>query len=96
MPWSIKQVTRRQGSSRDLAQISAAEPRCNCSESARRHDGRVDDLQMYSPEIGTGYVMMFSVAEDARSRLHGTTLGELLQGRITRLSDRKPPSWSIG
>ena len=58
--------------------------------------GEVTNLQMYSPEIVTGYVMLFNVAEDAHSRLHGTTWGELLKRRITRLSDRKPPSWSIG
>ena len=58
--------------------------------------GEVTNLQMYSPEIVTGYVMLFNVAEDAHSRLHGTTWGELLERRITRLSDRKPPSWSIG
>ena len=58
--------------------------------------GEVTNLQMYSPEIVTGYVMLFNVAEDAHSRLHGTTWGELLKRRIARLSDRKPPSWSIG
>ncbi len=58
--------------------------------------GEVTNLQMYSPEIVTGYVMLFNVAEDAHSRLHGTTWGDLLKRRITRLSDRKPPSWSIG
>ncbi len=58
--------------------------------------GEVTNLQMYSPEIVTGYVMLFNVAEDAHSKLHGSTWGELLKRRITRLSDRKPPSWSIG
>lgn len=37
--------------------------------------GEVTNLQMYSPEIVTGYVMLFNVAEDAHSRLHGATWG---------------------
>lgn len=41
--------------------------------------GEVTNLQMYSPEIVTGYVMLFNVAEDAHSRLHGTTWGDLLK-----------------
>ena len=58
--------------------------------------GEVTNVQMYSPEIVTGYIMLFNVAEDSYSRLHGSTWSELLRNRITRLSDRRPPSWSIG
>ena len=58
--------------------------------------GEVTNVQMYSPEIVTGYVVLFNVAEDSYSRLHGSTWAELLRRRITRLSGRRPPSWSIG
>ena len=58
--------------------------------------GEVTNVQMYSPEIVTGYIMLFNVAEDTYSSLHGGTWSELLKRRITRLSGRRPPSWSIG
>ena len=58
--------------------------------------GEVTNVQMYSPEIVTGYIMVFNVAEDALSPLHGCSWSELLRRRITRLSGRRPPSWSIG
>ena len=58
--------------------------------------GEVTNVQMYSPEIVTGYIMLFNVAEDSYSPLHGSTWADLLKSRITRLSGRQPPSWSIG
>ena len=58
--------------------------------------GEVTNVQMYSPEIVTGYIMLFNVAEDSYSPLHGSTWADLLRSRITRLSGRRPPSWSIG
>ena len=58
--------------------------------------GEVTNVQMYSPEIVTGYIMLCNVAEDSHSSLHGSTWAELLKKRITRLSGRRPPSWSIG
>ena len=58
--------------------------------------GEVTNVQMYSPEIVTGYIMLFNVAEDTYSPLHQSTWAELLKSRITRLSGRQPPSWSIG
>ena len=59
--------------------------------------GEVTNVQMWSPEIVTGYIMLFNVAEDTYSPLHESTWsGELLRSRITRLSGRRPPSWSIG
>ena len=58
--------------------------------------GEVTNVQMYSPEIVTGYIMLFNVAEDSYSPLHRSTWAELLKRRITRLSGRQPPSWSIG
>ena len=58
--------------------------------------GEVTNVQMYSPEIVTGYIMLFNVAEDSYSPLHDSTWSELLKRRISRLSNRRPPSWSIG
>ncbi len=58
--------------------------------------GEVTNVQMYSPEIVTGYIMLFNVAEDSYSHLHQSTWAELLKRRVTRLSGRRPPSWSIG
>ena len=58
--------------------------------------GEVTNVQMYSPEIVTGYIMLFNVAEDSFSPHHQTTWSELLKSRIIRLSNRRPPSWSIG
>ena len=58
--------------------------------------GEVTNVQMYSPEIVTGYIMLFNVAGDSYSPLHQSTWAELLKRRITRLSGRRPPSWSIG
>ena len=58
--------------------------------------GEVTNVQMYSPEIVTGYILLFNVAEDTYSRLHDSTWSELLKSRISRLSGRRPPSWSIG
>ena len=58
--------------------------------------GEVTNVQMYSPEIVTGYIMLFNVAEDSYSSLHDGTWSELLKRRISRLSNRRPPSWSIG
>ena len=58
--------------------------------------GEVTNVQMYSPEIVTGYVMLFNVAEDSYSPLHESTWSNLLKMRIAGLSGRQPPSWSIG
>ena len=58
--------------------------------------GEVTNVQMYSPEIVTGYVMVFNIAEDAFSTRHQCTWSDLLRSRIARLSGRRPPSWSIG
>lgn len=58
--------------------------------------GEVTNVQMYSPEVVTGYVMIFNVAEDTFSARHGSTWSELLRSRIETLSGRRPPAWSTG
>lgn len=64
---------------------------------------RIDDLmgeaanvQLLSPEIVCGYVMLFNVAEDKASKKHGVTMAEHLKKTLASLSGRKPPTWTIG
>jgi len=64
---------------------------------------RIDDLmgeaanvQLYSPEIVVGYVMVFDVSQDCYSEKHGSTWSELVQSRLAALSGRRPPAWTIG
>lgn len=58
--------------------------------------GEVANAQLYSPEIVTGYVMIFNVAEDHFSPKHGSTWYELLEHRLMSLSGRHSPSWTTG
>jgi hypothetical protein len=58
--------------------------------------GEVANIQMYSPEIVVGYLMVFDVSKDVISRRHGCTWCELLKARLTRLSGRRAPFWSVG
>jgi len=58
--------------------------------------GEVANVQMYSPEIVVGYLMVFDVSQDAFSPKHGTTWCNLLRSRLDRLSGRKAPFWSTG
>jgi len=58
--------------------------------------GEVANLQMYSPEIVIGYVMLFNVAEDAVSQKHGCTWATLLHRRLSSISGRKAPHWTPG
>lgn len=58
--------------------------------------GEVTNIQMYSPEIVVGYVMIFDTAQDYFSSTHGSTWCELLRTRLARLSGRQAPSWSTG
>lgn len=58
--------------------------------------GEVANVQLYSPEIVVGYVMLFDAAQDAVTAKHGCTWCELLSRRLSRLSGRRPPYWSAG
>ncbi len=58
--------------------------------------GEVTNVQMYSPEIALGYLMVFDVSQDSSSTKHGSTWCQLLRQRLTELSGRKAPSWSVG
>src|SRR5574337_839524 len=55
--------------------------------------GEVTNVQMYSPEIALGYLMVFDVSQDSPSTRHGSTWCELLRQRLGELSGRKAPSW---
>ena len=63
---------------------------------------RVDDLtgemanvQLLSPEIVTGYVMIFDTAGGAR-RQDGTRWVDFFRAAIDRLSGRNAPAWAAG
>jgi len=58
--------------------------------------GEVANIQMYSPEVVVGYLMVFDVSQDVISRKHGCTWCELLTSRLAALSGRRAPSWSVG
>jgi len=58
--------------------------------------GEVANVQMYSPEVVVGYLMVFDVSQDTISRTHGCTWCELLKIRLAGLSGRRAPFWSVG
>ncbi len=58
--------------------------------------GEVANLQMYSPEIVIGYMIVVDVSADSHSDARGGTWCDLLQQRLSNLSNRKAPSWSVG
>lgn len=58
--------------------------------------GEVTNIQMYSPEVVVGYLMVFDVSQDAAATKHGLTWCDLLNQRLSQLSGRKAPSWSVG
>ena len=64
---------------------------------------RIDDLmgetanaQLHSPEIVIGYVMILDIGTDRFSRKHNSTWSDLLRSRLSTLSGRRPPGWTIG
>jgi len=64
---------------------------------------RIDDLmgeaanvQIHSPEIVTGYIMILDIGADAHSAKHGSTWSDLLRKRLSSLAGRTPPAWTIG
>lgn len=44
--------------------------------------GEVANIQMYSPEVVVGYLMVFDVSQDTISKKHGCTWCELLKTRF--------------
>ncbi len=57
--------------------------------------GETTNIQLYSPEIVTGYVMIFNVAEDSPSP-DGDTWAKHLERSLRRLSGRRAPYWAPG
>jgi hypothetical protein len=57
--------------------------------------GETANIQMYSPEVVVGYLMVFNVAEDAAAGKHGGTWCDVLQRRLKNLSGRRAPHWSV-
>jgi len=58
--------------------------------------GETTSIQLYSPEVVTGYVMVIDRSIDRTSRKHGSSWIELLRSRLTKLSGRRAPYWSPG
>lgn len=58
--------------------------------------GEVANVQLFSPEIVIGYVMVFDRSHDSWSKRHGSTWLEFLRSRLETLSGRNAPSWAIG
>ncbi len=58
--------------------------------------GEVANVQLHSPEIVIGYMMIFNVAKDTFSTKHGTTWFNLFNNRLNSLSGRRSPSWTTG
>lgn len=58
--------------------------------------GEVANVQMYSPEIVVGYLMVFDVSKDEISGKHGMKWCELLEQRLGALAGRSAPLWGVG
>lgn len=58
--------------------------------------GEAANIQLHSPEIVIGYIMVFDIGADAHSVKHNCTWAELLRSRLATLSGRRAPSWTIG
>lgn len=58
--------------------------------------GETASIQLYSPEVVTGHVMLFDLASDSHSQKHGMLWSAYLAERLGALSGRKAPYWSPG
>lgn len=59
--------------------------------------GEVSNVQLRSPEIVVGYVMVFDISKDGVSKKHGgKTWYEVFRSFVEGLSGRNPPSWAPG
>lgn len=58
--------------------------------------GEVANVQLHSPEIAVGYIMVFDSGQDAFSPKHGVTWSELFRSFVEKLSGRASPSWAPG
>lgn len=58
--------------------------------------GEVANVQLHSPEIVVGHVVVFDRSQDSRSEKHGSTWREHLRSRLEILAGRGAPSWTPG
>ncbi len=59
--------------------------------------GEVANVQLHSPEIVVGYIMIFHKdLADTESRKHGKTWIEVFRAGMDGLSNRRAPSWAPG
>lgn len=58
--------------------------------------GEVTNVQMYSPEIVVGYIMIFDVSKDRYSKKHKSTWCDLMKNRLENVSGRSAPAWGTG
>ena len=58
--------------------------------------GEVANVQLYSPEIVIGYIVIFNVEDDVISPKHKQTWRDLFLERLNSLSGRTSPSWTVG
>ena len=58
--------------------------------------GEVANVQLYSPEIVVGYVVVFDRSQDSWSAKHGSTWLEHLRSRLEILTGRGAPAWATG
>lgn len=58
--------------------------------------GEVTNVQMYSPEIVTGYMMIFDSSSQKPIQSGKLPWIDFLRARLDELSGRGAPSWSIG
>ena len=59
--------------------------------------GEVANVQLHSPEIVVGYIMIFHKdLADTESRKHGKTWIEVFRAGMGSLSNRRAPSWAPG
>ncbi|HXE74815.1 MAG TPA: PaeR7I family type II restriction endonuclease [Candidatus Xenobia bacterium] len=58
--------------------------------------GEVTNLQMFSPEVVVGYLMLFDTSEDTQDTKHGGSWCDVLTRRLQSLSGRGMPAWGTG
>ena len=58
--------------------------------------GEVANVQLHSPEIVVGYIMVFDKNADSISTRYGQSWINVFRSYIDSLSNRRPPAWAPG
>ncbi|MXZ83983.1 MAG: hypothetical protein F4Z10_09995 [Synechococcus sp. SB0666_bin_14] len=58
--------------------------------------GEMANVQLWSPEIVTGYVMLLNIEDDSVRKMDGRTWSQFFSSVIDRLSGRRAPAWAPG